>query len=240
MAAEADRCPERGWRPFAPVERAMARRMERAAAMALSTQYSEVDMAPVLAEVKRQRGEGVPATVTSVVLGVVAKALVDHPEVAAEVDYERWVRRVPESPGVGVAVATERGLVVPVVQRITELTFHDLAVELDRLVTEVRSGNRSPDLFRGGCFSVTNIGRLPITGGIPIPMVPQIAILGVSGTWDAPVVVDGEIAITKLARFTVGQDHRALDGMTAGSFLVAAKRYAEGVGEIELPASTPR
>jgi pyruvate/2-oxoglutarate dehydrogenase complex dihydrolipoamide acyltransferase (E2) component len=228
--------PDDGWTPFSSVDRAMARRMERAAAMALATQFTEVDMVPVLDEVGRQRADGLPSTVTSVLLGVVARALVDHPQVATEVDYEGWRRRVPESPGVGVAVATERGLVVPVVQRVTELSFAEIAVELDRIVTAVRAGDPAPELFRGGHFSITNMGVLPVTGGTPIPMVPQVAILGISGTWDAAVVVDGEIAITKLARFTVGQDHRALDGMTVGHFVVAAKRYAENVAGLELPA----
>jgi pyruvate/2-oxoglutarate dehydrogenase complex dihydrolipoamide acyltransferase (E2) component len=232
--------PENEWRPFSPVERAMARRMERVAVMALSTQYTEVDMAPVLAEVERQRGLGWPSTVTSVCLGAVARALVDHPEVAAEVNYETWVRRVTSSPGVGVAVATERGLVVPVIKRIIELTYEELAYELERVVTAARSGSTLPELFSGGHFSITNMGTLPITGGVPMPMVPQIAILGISGAWDAPVVKDGKIVIGRLARFTIGQDHRALDGMTAGRFLVAARHYAETAGELQLPAIAAR
>jgi pyruvate/2-oxoglutarate dehydrogenase complex dihydrolipoamide acyltransferase (E2) component len=233
-----DSPPENEWRAFSSVERAMARRMERVAAMALSTQHTEVDMAPILAEVERQRLLGWPSTVTSVCLGAVARALVDHPEVAAEVNYERWVRRVTSSPGVGIAVATERGLVVPVIPRVIELSYKELAYELDRVVTAARLGSTSPDLFKGGHFSITNMGTLAVTGGTPVPMVPQIAILGISGAWEAPVVKDGQIVVGRLVRFTIGQDHRALDGMTAGRFLVAARRYAESAGDLQLPAVT--
>lgn len=222
MAAEGD-----GWVRFTPVERAMARRMERAVAVPLATEFTHVDVGDALAEVERLRGEGTPATLNSLVLLAVARGLVAFPEVAASVDYENWTRRIPESPAVGVAVAAGRGLVVPVVRDVTSRAPAELIAELHGIVDRVRAGAAEPELFKGGDISITNMGNMPIYGGVPIPNLPEIAILGVSGAWQAPVVRDGEVAISTMLRLTIALDHRALDGITAGRFLVALKEALE-------------
>ena len=216
-----------GWAPFSSVDRAMARRMERTAQVPVATEFTHVDVVAAMAEVERLRGEGVPATFTAIVLAATARALAAHPAVAAQVDYEKWRKRIPDSPGVGVAVASKRGLVVPVVRGVVDLTLAEMATELDRIVKTVREGADEASLYAGGNFSITNIGNLPIYGGVPLPNTPQIAILGVSAAWDAPVVVDGEIKVSRLCRLTLAIDHRALDGITAARFLVKIKEHVE-------------
>ncbi len=227
MAAEGE-----GWVRFTPVERAMGRRMERALEVPLTMEFTEADVDPSLAAVERLRGEGVPATFNSVVLLALARALAEVPEMAASVDYENWTKRIPEAPSVGVAVASERGLVVPVLREVTRREPLELIAELDRVVREVREGAAAPELFKGGDISVTNMGGMPIYGGFPIPNLPEIAIVGVSGSWDAPVVRDGELAVAKRLRLTVAMDHRALDGITAGRFLVLLKELLEEPGSL--------
>jgi pyruvate dehydrogenase E2 component (dihydrolipoamide acetyltransferase) len=222
MAAEGD-----GWVRFKPVERAMARRMERALEVPLTMEFTVADVAAALDEVKRLRADGVAATFNSMALLAAARGLAEIPEVAASVDFENWTKRVPESPNVGVAVASERGLVVPVVREVTNKQPSDLIAELDRIVKDVRAGAVEPDLFKGGDISITNMGSMEIYGGFPIPNLPEIAILGVSGSWDAPVVRDGEIVPSKLLRLTIAMDHRALDGVTAGRFLIIVKNALE-------------
>jgi 2-oxoisovalerate dehydrogenase E2 component (dihydrolipoyl transacylase) len=226
MAAQATPDTE-GWAPFSSVDRAMARRMERTAQVPVATEFTHVDVTAAMAEVERLRAEGVPATFTAIVLAATARGLAAHPEVAADVDYENWRKRVPESPGVGVAVASKRGLVVPVVGAVVDRTLAELATDLDGLVKAVREGAHDASLYAGGKFTITNIGNLPIYGGVPLPNTPQIAILGVSAAWDAPVVRDGEIVVSRLCRLTLAIDHRALDGITAARFLVAIKDFVE-------------
>jgi pyruvate/2-oxoglutarate dehydrogenase complex dihydrolipoamide acyltransferase (E2) component len=216
-----------GWAPFSSVDRAMARRMERTAQVPVATEFTHVDVVAAMAEVERLRGMDVPATFTAMVLAATARALAAHPEVAAEVDYENWRKRIPDSPGVGVAVASNRGLVVPVVREVVDRALTELAIELDGIVRAVREGAHEASLYAGGHFTITNIGSLPIYGGVPLPNTPQIAILGVSAAWDAPVVRGGEIVASRLCRLTLAIDHRALDGITAARFLVAIKELVE-------------
>lgn len=218
---------EDGWARFSPVERAMARRMERTVDVPIATEFTHVDIAAALALVKQQKADGIPSTFTGLVIAATAVALREFPEVAAEVDYENWTRRIPEAPNVGVAVDSERGLVVPVFQGITGKSGEQLLTEFRDTVDVVRAGSPDPKLFAGGHLSITSMGTLEVYGGFPLPSTPQIAILGISGSWDAPVVVDGEIKVSRVARFTIALDHRALDGMTAGRFIVRLKHLVE-------------
>lgn len=215
------------WVPLSPVDRAMARRMERTAAVPVATEFTHVDVVAALALVDRLRERGTRATFTTIVLAAAARALAAYPQVAAELDYEQMARRIPPSPNVGVAVASDRGLIVPVVRGVVGPSFTELAAALDDAVQAARGGSTDNALYTGGHFTITNIGNLPIYGGTPLPNTPQIAILGISAAWDAPVVVDGEIRASKLARFTLGLDHRALDGITAARFLVMLKELVE-------------
>jgi pyruvate/2-oxoglutarate dehydrogenase complex dihydrolipoamide acyltransferase (E2) component len=223
------------WEPLNPVDRAMARRMERTATVPVATEFTHVDVVAAMAMVARLRQQGTRATFTTIVLAATARALAQYPLIAAEVDYETMKRRVPAAPNVGVAVASDRGLVVPVVRDVVGRSFLDLAAELDRVVSTVRAGSKDASLYSGGHFSITNIGNMPIYGGVPLPNTPQIAILGVSAAWDAAVVVDGEIRASRLARLTLGLDHRALDGITAARFLVAIKDAVEAPDQLEHP-----
>ena len=229
--AEAEELEE-GWRSFTSVERAMARRMERATQMAISTEFTHVDVAAAQAETARLKAEGWPITFNSLVVIGVARSLAKFPEVASVIDYENWRRRVPEAPNVGIAVASERGLVVPVIREPGNKSGREIVDELAGIVRDVRAGAADAALFKDGHFSITNIGNQPIYGGVPLPNVPQPAILGVSGFYEAPVVRDGEIVATTLGRLTIAIDHRALEGMAAAGFLTSMKELLEDPGRL--------
>ena len=95
----------------------------------------------------------------------------------------------------------------------------EIVIELDTLVTAVRSRAADPELFRGANFTISNIGGLGIHGGFPTPNPPQPAILGVASAREMPVVEDGQIVVGTVSSFTLALDHRALDGITAARFL---------------------
>lgn len=222
-----------GWAPLTGVDRAMARRMERVASVPLATEFTHVDVVRAMAFVQALRERGVRATFNTLVVAACARGLAAHPQMAAELDYEAMARRIPASPDVGLAVASERGLVLPVVRQVVGKPFAALADEVADAVEAARGGSRDAALYAGGHFSITNIGNLPIYGGVPLPNTPQIAILGVSAAWDAAVPRDGEIVATRMCRLTVGLDHRAVDGITAGRFLVAVKDAIEDPESLE-------
>ena len=201
----------------------MTQRMTRAAAVPVATEWLQVDVAAALAHVARLREQGLPVTFTTLVLAAVATGLREYPELAAEVDYEHKRLRVPDPVNVGVAVASERGLVVPVVRDVLTRSFADLAEALQQVVDATRSGSKTRELFSGGNFTITNIAGGGIEGGTPLMNFPEIAILGIGWARDAPVVVDGELRVSKVSQFTVALDHRILDGVTVAHFLVRVR-----------------
>jgi pyruvate/2-oxoglutarate dehydrogenase complex dihydrolipoamide acyltransferase (E2) component len=222
------------WAPLTGVDRAMARRMERVVAVPLATEFTHVDVVAAMDKVKALRDEGLRATFNTIVVAACARGLREFPQVAAEVDFEEMKRRIPSSPNIGVAVAAPRGLVLPVVREVVGKPFRTLAAETDAAVQAAREGSTDATLYTGGHISITNMGNLPIYGGVPLPNTPQIAILGVSGAWDAVVPRDGQPVITRMCRITIGLDHRALDGMTAGRFLVTVKDAIEDPESLEV------
>jgi pyruvate dehydrogenase E2 component (dihydrolipoamide acetyltransferase) len=206
-----------GWEALNPMERAMAARMAEAV-VPMAAQFVDVRVDAALDQVRAMQAEGLPATFNAVVVHAVMAGLREHPAVAAEIDYAGKRRRLPDVPGIGIAVVSPRGLVVPAFSS-TSTSLRDVVVELNELVESVRNGAASPDLFRGAHFTISNIGGLGIHGGFPTPNPPQPAILGVASARQVPIVVDGQIVVGTVSSFTLALDHRALDGITAARFL---------------------
>jgi pyruvate dehydrogenase E2 component (dihydrolipoamide acetyltransferase) len=127
----------------------------------------------------------------------------------------------------GVAVATERGLIVPVIRDVDQKPIMELARELAALATRVREGKATLDDLRGGTFTVTNIGALGGTGAIPIINYPEVAILGVARARQEPVVRDGHIVPRLLLPLSLTFDHRVADGADGARFATAIVRRLE-------------
>jgi pyruvate/2-oxoglutarate dehydrogenase complex dihydrolipoamide acyltransferase (E2) component len=214
----------------------MARRMADAAKVPLAAIWMDIDAGPALATVGRLKAEGLPATFTAVAAWVVGHVLTDYPELGAEFDYEEFRYRVPTSAGVGVAVAGPKGLVVPVIQDAANRSLAEVTTELSRLVSIVRSGSVTAEMVRGGAITITNIGGVGIHGGMPIPNLPQNAILGISSVRQQAVVKNDEVVVGMTTCLTLTIDHRAIDGITAAGFLTAVGSGIEGGGE---PANYP-
>jgi pyruvate dehydrogenase E2 component (dihydrolipoamide acetyltransferase) len=222
-----------GWEPMRPIERAMARRMAAAAQVPLAAQWTDVSLDAAQEMVRELKDSGVPATLTAVMLHAVAPSLLEQPSLYASVDLEGFRRRVPATVNIGVAVASPRGLVVPVVRDVASLSLEQVCEQLNAVVEAVRSGDNRQELFSGGTFSVTNIGAMGLTGGLPLPNPPQVAILGVSSTRRAPVVIDETIQIRTIATLTLALDHRCVEGMASARFLAATRQRLEAVGAPE-------
>jgi pyruvate/2-oxoglutarate dehydrogenase complex dihydrolipoamide acyltransferase (E2) component len=120
---------------------------------------------------------------------------------------------------IGVAVAREEGLIVPVIKDADRKTVVELAVELDSIGRRARNNQLTPDDVSGGTFSITNAGMFGAASSTPIINQPQVAILGVHAIMKKPWVVNGEIVIRDIANFGLSFDHRLIDGHTAVQFL---------------------
>jgi 2-oxoglutarate dehydrogenase E2 component (dihydrolipoamide succinyltransferase) len=136
----------------------------------------------------------------------------------------------------GIAVALDWGLIVPVVKQAEEKSFLGLARGIADVAERARGKKLQPDEVQGGTFTITNPGIFGPQFGTPIINQPQVAILGMGGMFKEPVVVTDEdgsdsIAIRSIIRLTLGYDHRIIDGADADRFMVAVRKYLEGWSE---------
>jgi len=125
-------------------------------------------------------------------------------------------------------VASESGLIVPVVKNADEMSFIGLARAVNDIAIRTRTKKLTPVDIEGGTFTITNFGVFNAMIGLPIINQPQVAILGVGAVKKRPVVISDAIAIRSIAYLTLSFDHRIVDGALAGSFLEAVVKNLEG------------
>lgn len=189
--------------------------------------HGHFDMEPVLAlrEALKATASPVP-TINDVLLKLTATVLTRHPLLnAAFLDGKI---RVYEEVNVGFAVATEKGVLVPVVRNADAKPIEDIAKETAEMVRLARDGKLRASLQQGGTFSISNIGPGSVEAFNAIISPPQTAILAFGSVLPRPFVVDGALCARRTMRATVTVDHRAIDGADAGAFMNdLAKTIAE-------------
>ena len=198
--------------------------------MVLSVQTSphvaavhEVDMTAVVKHrgehaAEFERREGFKLTYTSYIAGAVVKAIKKYPLVNSSVEGERIIQK--NFINLGLAVASESGLIVPVIKHAEEKSLVGLARAVNDLAVRTRARKLTPDDIQGGTFTITNFGVFGTMIGVPIINQPQVAILGTGAITRRLVVTeDDAIAIRSIAYFTLSFDHRIIDGALGGMFL---------------------
>ena len=163
-------------------------------------------------------------SVTDLILKTVAAAFVDVP--SANVIWTDASLRQFSDVDISIAVATDNGLVTPVIRGINQMTLAQLNLVTSDLIDRARIGRLKQHEIEGGTFSVTNLGMYGTDEFSAILNPPQSAILAVGAAKQKPVVIDGEIKIRSIINFTVSVDHRAIDGAVAAQWLAAfVKRF---------------
>jgi pyruvate dehydrogenase E2 component (dihydrolipoamide acetyltransferase) len=195
------------------------------------THFDRADITELDALIRRNlepaRERGVTLTLTGFLLKAVALALRAHPQFNASIDAAAGAMILKRYYHIGVAVATERGLIVPVVRDADRTPLLELARALSALAHRVREGKATLDDLRGATFTVTNIGALGGTGAIPIINYPEVAILGVARAREEPVVRDGQIVPRLLLPLSLTFDHRIADGADGARFAADVVRRLE-------------
>jgi 2-oxoglutarate dehydrogenase E2 component (dihydrolipoamide succinyltransferase) len=176
---------------------------------------------------------GVKLTVTPFVVRAVCPALRAFPVVNSSVEGEEIVYK--KDINVGIAVALDWGLIVPVVRSADELSMAGLARRINDLAERARTKKLNPDEVQGGTYTITNPGIFGGLYGLPIINQPQVAILGMGGIQKRPVVLDGDaIAIRQMMYVSMSYDHRVVDGAVADQFLAMVKKNLETFDEAQL------
>jgi pyruvate dehydrogenase E2 component (dihydrolipoamide acetyltransferase) len=162
---------------------------------------------------------------TAMFVKIVAAALAKHPYLNASLKENSII--LHKSINMGVAVALDDGLIVPVVQNVLQKNIAQIAVETNQLAAKAREGALQPAEVSGGTFTISNLGPFGIEQFDAIINPPQSAILAISATQDEVVPVDGEVAIRPIMRITLSADHRIVDGAVAAKFVSDLKNMLE-------------
>lgn len=189
------------------------------------------------ADLRRQlkpalEASGARLTYTDLICAAVVQALVDIPLLNATLAADTI--RIHPSVNLGVAVALEEGLTVPVIRQAEALRLPELSLAIQDAAAKARAGQLPPDAYAGGTFTVTNLGQFGIDSFDPIINPPQVAILGVGRIQDRIVAVDGAPAARPMMTLTLSFDHRALDGAPGSRFLSRVKELLENPARLLL------
>ena len=160
----------------------------------------------------------------------VAMSLKAHPVINASIDLEQGQIIYKDYVNVGIAVDTERGLVVPSLRSADKMGIPDIARALGEMAVNVRESNFTVDDLRGGTFTISNLGSIGGTYSTPIINVPETAILLVGRSRKLPVVVDDKVEVRLMMPLSLSYDHRLIDGGAAARFL------NEVIGYLEAPS----
>ena len=213
-----------------------ARMLESLAVSAQLTTVIEVDVTKVArlrdrAKASFEAREGVKLSFLPFFAVAVCEALKQHPVLNSSVEGDQIIYHGAEH--LGIAVDTERGLLVPVIQNAGDLNMGGVARKIVDLAARTRDNKVNPDELSGGTFTITNTGSRGALFDTPIINQPQVAILGLGAVVKRPMVVRGEdggetIAIRSMVYLGLSYDHRVVDGADAARFLVTLKERLEG------------
>ncbi len=212
------------------IERTRMRSVRRATARQMSTawrtvphvtQHDKADLTHFESTRQQLKKESpdIPLTVTSFTVKVLAAALKEFPQFNASIDIAREEIVYKHYINIGVAVDTERGLLVPVVRNADEKTLVEVSQEIATVAEKARSKAVTLDDLQGGTFTLTNLGGLGGTSFTPIINYPEVAILGLSRSSYQPVLFDQEFKPRLMMPLSLSYDHRLIDGAVAVRFL---------------------
>jgi pyruvate dehydrogenase E2 component (dihydrolipoamide acetyltransferase) len=212
--------------PLTSIRRTIARRLTKAWEAPAFQIAMSADMTRAQALRERLRDEKV--TVTDVLTKLSAIALLRHRELNAHFADDEL--RIFPSANIGLAVASERGLIVPVLREVERKSLVQLAIERGELVERTRAGKLTQEDLEDGTFTISNLGMYGVEIFTAVLNPPQAAILAVGAIEEKPVVEDGELVVRPKMAMTLTCDHRAVDGSKASEFLRELKLLLEEPG----------
>jgi len=220
--------------PVRGVRRRIAERMAQSKRSAAHfTLVEQVDVTELVrlkervAAASRERDLKVKVTYLPFIVKAAVAALKQHPWLNATYDEARGEIRLRREYHIGIATATEHGLLVPVIRDADRLSLLGLAREIDRLASAAKQGQAGPADMGGSTFTVTSLGAQGGLFATPIINFPEVAILGVHRIRPTPVVKDGQIVARDVMHVSLSFDHRVVDGHVGAAFAYALVGYLE-------------
>ena len=219
--------------PMSPMRKVIAKRMSESyfTAPTFTLNY-EIDMteikalrAKILDTILENTGKKV--TITDIISFAVIKTLMKHKYINSSLSEDGSQIIFHNYVSLAIAVGMDDGLLVPVIQNADKMTLSELVVNSKEIVSKALAMKLSPAEQSGSTFTISNLGMYGVQSFNPIINQPNSAILGVSGTVDKPVVVNGEIAIRSIMTLCLTIDHRVVDGLAGAKFMQDLKKLLE-------------
>jgi pyruvate dehydrogenase E2 component (dihydrolipoamide acetyltransferase) len=226
QGAAEERIPLRG------VRKRIAENMARSKRTAAHFTFVEQADVTELVRVKERiaeaaQAEGVKVTFLPLLVKAAVAALKKHPKLNATMDEERSELVLHRRYDIGVASATDSGLIVPVLRGADERSIVDLAREIERLAADTKAGRVRPDDLGRSTFTISSLGALGGLFATPVLNHPEVAILGIHRIRPTPVARDGQVVIRDVMNVSVTSDHRVVDGHEAAAFAYEVIRMLE-------------
>lgn len=218
--------------PMTQMRKIIAKRMHQSWSEAPAVTYDlRADVSNLMA-LKDQLATEEKITYTDLIVKVVAKALLEFPYLNSSIDGDNIILK--NYANIGVAVAVEDGLVVPVVKFANAKGLSQISNEIKELAEKARNNALTEEEYIGGTFTITNLGMFGMESFTPIINPPEVAILGVNTIIETPIVENGDLVIKPMMNLSLTADHRVVDGSVGAGFLARVKEYIEKPGKLLL------
>jgi pyruvate dehydrogenase E2 component (dihydrolipoamide acetyltransferase) len=217
--------------PFSGMRKAVAENVSRSIRTSPHvTLVSEVDVtqATALREqllAEMQKRYGIKLTFTALLVKAAAMAILDYPIINSSLIEDKIV--IHEDINIGMAVALESGLIVPVIRNADTKLLQEISNDIAVLAAKARAGTLSTEEMHGGTFTITNLGAYGVDSFNPIINPPECAILGVGRSAEKPVFINGQVQARTLMNLCLSFDHRVVDGAPAAQYLAKVKEILE-------------
>ncbi|MGI1690532.1 dihydrolipoamide acetyltransferase family protein [Thermoanaerobacter uzonensis] len=187
----------------------------------------EINMEEVLKlrETLSEKVQNAKISINTFIIKAVALAIKKYPIINSFVDNDQIILK--DQINIGLAVALEEGLIVPVIREADKKGLSEIAYEERQLIEKAREGKLTPDEYSGGSFTISNLGMFDVTRFTAIINQPEVAILAVGKIKDTPIIENGQIGIKPIMEVTLSSDHRVIDGAVAAKFLKRIKEILE-------------
>jgi len=186
-------------------------------------QFAEADISNIEDYIEKHQDEikeaGGKLTVTGILTRIVALALNQFPKFNASIDMENDEMILKKYVNINIAVATDKGLLVPVIKDADQKSMKDLSLEISEIAKKAREQELSKEEMEGGNFSISNLGGIGGTNFTPIIYHPQVAILGISQATTKAVHIEGEFQARSILPLSLSYDHRLIDGADGAEFI---------------------
>ncbi|WP_147564754.1 2-oxo acid dehydrogenase subunit E2 [Clostridium tyrobutyricum] len=210
---------------MSPMRKVIAKRMSESVRTSPTVTYNMSVDTSELKRFKNHIKDICKVTYTDLLIKIVSVVLKQFPLVNCSISGDSFILK--NYVNMGVAVALDEGLIVPVVKDSDKKGLKELSVEFKELAKKAKENKLGPDDMGGATFTITNLGMYGIDTFSPIINQPEVAILGVNRICETPVVEDGKVIIKPLMNLSLTADHRAIDGAYAAQFLAKIKEYIE-------------